>query len=553
MTFQAEQAAAGELVDFDEFFAPVPWSPIGDLLTEYRINRTKIDRLGALVADSLFDVVHYFVKGNVDDSRAHVSIPGAKHLFSIPGAAAALDATFWKRALELTDFYSIMPQKRRDEWNEQIQGHKTPEFTEENIRATFEALEAARMLFFAERVDGIFRALSGSHVTNSPAAFGERMIIAHLVSSYGTTNCDRVGYINDLRAVIAKFMGRSEPPHWNASSALVEAARKEFRGQWISVDGGSFRLRAYKCGTAHLEVHPDMAWRLNAVLAHLHPMAIPPRFREKPSKAKKVHQAITRPLPFSVIAGLQNLETAYSFEKNEGPDRWRREHNRTEIRNALQFRYGCDEVAIDEVRRVLAYIGAVEIKVRNTLTFQFDYPPREVLSAIICTGTLPDQKTHQFYPTPETVARDAVAIAGIGDADRVLEPSAGLGGLADLLPKDRTTCVEISDLHCKVLEAKGYRTDCCDFLKWAVCSDPFDRIVMNPPFADGRALAHLRAAADLVATGGRIVAVLPASMVGKDLLPGWNGSWSRVYSNEFAGTSVSVAIFAADRPTAGAL
>ncbi len=67
-------------------------------------------------------------------------------------------------------------------------------------------------------------------------------------------------------------------------------------------------------------------------------------------------------------------------------------------------------------------------------------------------------------------------------------------------------------------------------------------------YADGRALAHLQEASTLVRAGGRIVAILPASMRGKDLLEGWEGEWSSVFSNEFAGTGVSVAIYAASCP-----
>ena len=40
---------------------------------------------------------------------------------------------------------------------------------------------------------------------------------------------------------------------------------------------------------------------------------------------------------------------------------------------------------------------------------------------------------------------------------------------------------------------------------------------------------------------------LPASAKGKDVLPGFDLEWSKVYSNEFAGTSVSVVIMTATR------
>jgi 16S rRNA G1207 methylase RsmC len=105
-------------------------------------------------------------------------------------------------------------------------------------------------------------------------------------------------------------------------------------------------------------------------------------------------------------------------------------------------------------------------------------------------------------------------------------------------------CVEISALHCQILKAKGYAAIETDFLKFSTTS-LFDRIVMNPPFSEGRWQAHIEHASAMLANGGRLVAILPASAKGKDVLPGLKHEWSQVYSNEFAGTSVSVVILSA--------
>jgi hypothetical protein len=159
-------------------------------------------------------------------------------------------------------------------------------------------------------------------------------------------------------------------------------------------------------------------------------------------------------------------------------------------------------------------------------------------------------KAHQFYPTPKNVAEAAIALAQIGSDHSCLEPSAGQGGLADLMPK-RTVCVEISRLHCAILEAKGFAEvyeD--DFLTWLAMPAGFDRIVMNPPFSEGRWQAHLEHAAGMLAVGGRLVAVLPTSARGRDVLPGWRLTWSDPYDGEFVGTSVSVVILVAERGVA---
>lgn len=522
-----------------EFFAPASTDLVDGLMGQYRSMRRRVEEMAAMMVGETAGAFRYFLDGNGSDSRW--SAPSVERLFQLDGAIAALNAAYWAKAINLTDVLDAMPQARRNEWDKSIREMSTPEFDEDTVRATLQDLLLSRSKFFAERVDGIFRSLSGEHVTNSPMGFGKRMIISHLLSSYGSTNHDRVGYINDLRCVIARFMGRGEPK-WNASAQVVEVARQERRGEWLTLDGGALRLRAYKCGTAHLEVHPDMAWRLNCVLAQLYPNAIPSEFRQKPKKKVKEFEMIKRPLPFSVLEAIDDLEPACRFEKS---DDWRNPHRRIRIENAVQFSYRAKEKAgFEEAQRILASLGGVLTKDGH---WQFDYPPGDVLSEIKCSGCLPDQKTHQFYPTPERLARIAVELAEIGPDDTCLEPSAGVGGIADFLPAERMRCIEISDLHCKVLQAKGYDALRADFLDWCTRTrDRFDRVVMNPPFSEGRAQAHLEAAAALVNSGGRLVAILPASMRGKCLLPGWDHTWSEVYSGEFAGTGVSVAILTAE-------
>ncbi|MFC3946453.1 hypothetical protein [Serratia entomophila] len=102
-------------------------------------------------------------------------------------------------------------------------------------------------------------------------------------------------------------------------------------------------------------------------------------------------------------------------------------------------------------------------------------------------------------------------------------------------------------MNSKVLEEKGHRVVNADFIQWAEHGGCFDRIVMNPPFSDGRALAHVNAAATLTKAGSRLVAILPVGMKGKDILPGWDIEWSEEISNEFAGTSISVVILMAEK------
>jgi len=98
------------------------------------------------------------------------------------------------------------------------------------------------------------------------------------------------------------------------------------------------------------------------------------------------------------------------------------------------------------------------------------------------------------------------------------------------------------------LVARALTVQQADFIKWAeFTTERFDKVVMNPPFSEGRAKAHVESAASLVNRGGRLVAILPASFKGKDILPGWNIEWSEVICNEFANTSISVVILSSNK------
>lgn len=548
MTAVAEFDIADE-VNTEPFFAPAATDMLDGLLAQYRQARQRIAQVADFNAGEVAqNVLHYFLAGNASESRSGRTMEvSAKQLFVEAGAVAALDAAYWSKALALTDVLDLMPQARRDEWHKQIREHACPEFEEASLRATMTDLLSMRAKFFGERVDGIFRGLSGTHVTNAPEAFGKRMIIAGVVNSYDCIDHGRAGLINDLRCVVARFMGRDEPGY-SASASVVQHCRYH-RGEWVSIDGGALRMRVYKIGTAHMEVHPDMAWRLNQVLASLYPLAIPAEFRQRPKRRPKDIPAMQRPLPHRVLGVLAAMEP-----EREKAGEWPREGWRR-VPMTLRMHFGTDAGgdAAREAAKVLQAIGGA----RNERgTWVFDYEPGAVISEIVTSGCIPDKVAHQFYPTPERIAELCAELAQIGEQHLVLEPSAGQGDLAAWLPKDRTTCVELSPLHCAILRARGFNTVEADFLSWAEVLFPaqmFDRVVMNPPFADGRARAHVEAAAGLLRPGGRLVAVLPASMKDKPLLgAGFAHEWTAPMKGEFAGTSVSVTVLVASRIGGGA-
>jgi len=433
-------------------------------------------------------------------------------IFQADRAIKAVDAELWQRAMKLTDVLEYMPADKRNDWHEQIRKHKTPPFEIDTVYATLKDLLVSRERFLAERVDGIFRNLSHSHVTNIPQGFGKRFIMGYTLE-YTSFAHRMAEYIHDLRTVIAKFMGRE---HANSSHTWADLNKLPRDGQWYSFDGGAWKIRLYKIGTAHMEVHPEMAYRLNQVLAYMHPNAIPNEFRTPPKKRAKEFELQYDLLGFDIVHQLRELRI-----QDGGMSAWGSELS-------------------SKTQTTLEYIGGVNSKGGN---WEFDYNVKPVITEICRSGMLPEQKSHQYYPTPEHIALRVVEWADIKPGERVLEPSAGQGAIADQIRNDALIyCMDISKLHCDVLKAKGYeRVQCADFLKYYP-SVKWDKCVLNPPFADKRAEMHVQHAAGSLREGGVLVAVLPASYKNKTIVDGMNHEYSEVLHNEFQGCSVNVVI-----------
>lgn len=533
-----------------DLFEPVDAEPIAALLAEYRDRREILVRVASIFADEQTrDVLRYFADGNdVSDRGGYIS----DRMFELPGAIKTLNATYWQRALEATDVLDVMPAERRKQWRQQIERRDVPEFTDAAIRATIAEHLAARHRYFAERVDGIFQALSPDHVTNLPTGFRSKLILNYVFDSYGFSTQSRLDVLTDLRIVVARFMGRTDIGEGGhvvrqLTGKLIDYARREARGEWVSVDGGAIEVKAHKCGTCHVRVHDEIAWRLNAVLAYLHPGAIPEsartRPRRRPTTAKRTAtpELMTRPLPFAVVRALAEFKPASARLCQHNDGTW-------------TYGYGwrdLDKHVRAEVCQVLASIGGVDDR-GDWGSWRFDYDPSTVLAEIIASGCVPDQRAHQFYPTPRSLAERVVAAANIGPDDVCLEPSAGTGAIAELLPRERTVCVEASALHCAVLRAKGLIATCGDFLQAQPAAYPdaaFTRVVMNPPFDRGQWVQHVQHAARLLSPrrGVRLVAILPASAPKRLDLPGFVLMWSGPIEGAFAGTNISVVILVAER------
>lgn len=161
-----------------------------------------------------------------------------------------------------------------------------------------------------------------------------------------------------------------------------------------------------------------------------------------------------------------------------------------------------DRKLYQRVNKALAAMGGKWNRSKGGHTFPLD--PRPRVEGLIESGALTVERDG-FFETPPEVVTCMVGL--IWPAGRVLEPSAGLGAIADNLPigREYILCIEKNAQRAEELRKKGYPVRCGDFL---TMQGVFDTIFMNPPFEAGQDIDHVRHAFSCLAPGGKLVSVI---------------------------------------------
>lgn len=500
--------------------APTSLDFVDHLISERDQKIAMIARLAEFMASQgALSALHYFEEAKRKENDGRYGMANRPD-FDVSKATKALDAELWNKSIDAIGVRDFFPAARREEWNKDIREYTFPEFTDETARATLRNLLNQRMDFLAEMVDGIFRGLSREHVTNRPEGFTKRFILPYLnPDSFYYGDIDK---LHDLRGVIAKFMSWPVPEH-GSTRTMIEHMRY-CTGEWFAMDAATLKVRIYKKGTGHIEVHPSIARRLNQVLAHLYPHAIPSQFREvvKNKKAAKEPELFDNPIPPVVLAALRNTRiTSRTVELCRGAS--------------------LDKHVAQRAADILEALGGVKTE---SYKWEFDYLPREALTHVTVSGVLPDERSHQYYPTPEALAKRAVELAQATEQDACVEPSAGQGAIAQYMPKG-TVCMDISPLHVEILRSKGLvaqQGDCLD-MTWRA-----DVVVMNPPYSQKRWKTHTEHMLSMLNPGGRLVAILPTTAINGISAPaGVAMAHVEEHKRPFPGVSIDIAIIKWER------
>ena len=126
-----------------------------------------------------------------------------------------------------------------------------------------------------------------------------------------------------------------------------------------------------------------------------------------------------------------------------------------------------------------------------------------------------NKKIAGFFPTPQPLIDKMFSMIKIYENDKILEPSAGLGHIAEQIrlkhPSNDLTTVETDFRLAQVLEKKGFKNTCADFLTLPTDEKKFDVIFMNPPFEKLQDIDHIKHAFNLLNPCGRLVCIMASN------------------------------------------
>lgn len=217
-----------------------------------------------------------------------------------------------------------------------------------------------------------------------------------------------------------------------------------------------------------------------------------------------------------------------------------------------------DRKLYESVNKVLANLGGKWNKKAQAHVFSDD--PSAGLDQCIRTGEVALFSKNGFFPTPAALADRMVEIADIHPEMTVLEPSCGNGSILSAITRKHGSSITVIGIEKNFeLAAKCNAPDVRvgDFLE-TLFAEPFDRVLMNPPFELLQDCVHTCKAFDHLKPGGRLVGIMsigatfrrePKAVTARELIDAF-GSWEKLPDNSFkeSGTGVNTIMVTLDKP-----
>lgn len=450
------------------------------------------------------------------------------HVFAIAASTQSIEdaqnsvlRSHWTKLINTLNIKRFLPSVEWDKLTKSISSLNVPQFDVPSIEAWLAMLIPSMDDLFAQRVDAIFKSLSGTHVTNSPTGFRQKMILQldKPCTDLGVLWSGSKGaQVHDLRNVVDMMNGGRGELDDRETKTILKICYAA-HGSWISIDGGALQVKCFKKGNIHIKVNDVIATKLNLTLANLYPQALADCRRNSSMKTaqsyapipvnKQLSQLSRRLL--SCVMEESPVGTSVSIPTN--PQWLRGIYFATS--EYCQFRS-----AVAELRAVLScFCISIDDTATYKATFEFDFDVTDVLHHLIVDGRYPDIASHQFYPSgtncvalmQKHVPQDLTRTYG--------EPSCGTGALLSVIPKNANYfAVEISPHLANIARSKGFRVEQDDFLHYVSQHEgQIDICVSNPPWHKNLASVHLLASLRWLRQGGEYYGIVPTSTFGSSL------------------------------------
>lgn len=180
------------------------------------------------------------------------------------------------------------------------------------------------------------------------------------------------------------------------------------------------------------------------------------------------------------------------------------------VGNSAKLSAQLDRADYAKVNKILEALGGKWNKKASAHVFA-GADPEEVIANFLETGKLDKPQKFGFFPTPAPLARQLVKLTGLKPGDTVLEPQAGVGGIANIcaevVGKGNVTCYEIQQKNCDVLRSLGFQVEQADFLT-VEPTRLFSHVICNPPFEKQADISHVLAGFRFVEPGGTMAAIM---------------------------------------------
>lgn len=164
-------------------------------------------------------------------------------------------------------------------------------------------------------------------------------------------------------------------------------------------------------------------------------------------------------------------------------------------------------------------------------------------------GTAPRAVTaFNLFQTPPDLAARMADLLEVEAKHTVLEPSAGLGRLIDAVKPYKPAlviAVEIAPQCASELyrqDRDGVRLRQADFLKQLrIENQPFDRVIMNPPFHMRSDIRHIQHALSFLRPGGVLVALAMDTHHREAALRPLSDHWEKIPAGAFKSEGTKIA------------